>query len=210
VQRDLLRELAQLVRYVEPDGTNIGPFVTVHAGELAHLLQSDDRELRAAEYERDGALVDRLRARLEVATEREHQLRNEQEAERSRQAARELAQRARWFELGVVLDVDVVLGDLLADSQVRLISFVLDDATVTLRTAILRRARLLLREYMDLACFVDERGVHFRWKAGRGQLNFYRVERASDDAVLAVHLPKRAARGPVPIGDVLADVGVGR
>ena len=208
---DLLRELAQLVRYAEPDGTNIGSFVAERASELAHLLHSDEGELRGASHERDAALVDRLRVRVDLALERERESRTEHELERSHHAARDLARSARWFELGVVLDVDVVLGDLLAHPKAKAISFAFAGADIVVPTGLLRRARPLRRVYLDLACFVDERGIHLRWKGGRGQLNVYAVEpnaHAEQNALL-VDLPARAERRPALLGDVLADIGFG-
>jgi hypothetical protein len=211
VQRDLVRELAQLVRHAEPDGGNIGPFVAEHARELAHLLRSDERELQAAAHERDDALVDCLRVRLELALELEREERVKHCIERAHHAARELARTARWFELGIVLDVDVVLGDLLADPKTRFISFALPDRNVVVPTALVRRARPLRRVYLDLACFVDERGIRLRWKGGRGQLNVYAAEPSAqtEHNVLDVALPPRVERRPALLGDVLAGIGFG-
>ena len=207
MQREPLRELAQLVRYAEPGGTNIGSFVAEHASELAHLLQSDERELRAAVREPDGVLVDRLRARLELALDRERQHRAEQDVDRAHGAARELGRTARWFERGVVLDVDVLLGDLLADPRCRTVAFKLPTVTVCITTGVLRRARPLKRVYIDLACCVDETGLHLRWKGGRGALNFYPTKTVSD--ALVVQLPPPVRRQPELIGDVLAGIGFG-
>ena len=208
--RDVLRELAQLLRYAEPDGQNIGIFVAEHTSELVQLLRADERELRDATRERDGDLIDRLRERLELTLEHERDRRRANDIERTQRAARELARTARWFELGVVLDADLVFGDLVVDQRTRFVSFTLDDTTVEVPTTLLRAARFLRHTYIDLACFVDERGVHARWHAGIGQLNVYAVEpnvRSDRDAVVVLLPPRAEVQHAV--GHAIADVGCG-
>jgi len=63
--------------------------------------------------------------------------------------------------------------------------------TVIIEVEVLRRARLLQRTYIDLACFIDGDGLHFRWKAGRGQLNLLsrKVVPAATRAALEVPIP---------------------
>ncbi len=208
MQRDVLRELAQLVRFYEADGHNIGPFVAEHACELAHLLSSHESELRDAIRENDGALVDRLGARLAIAHETERQQRHERDVERAHRAARELGRTARWFERGVVLDVDLVLGDLLADNRCKFVRLHMLSFIVRIPTEHLRRARLL-RTYIDLVCYLDARGIHLRWKAGRGQLNLHSVKADAHTVdALVIDLPPRE-RGPALVADVLATMGFG-
>ena len=209
MQRDPLRELAQLVRHAEPDGRNLGFFIAEHATELAHLLQSDESELLAAAHERDGALVDRLRVRLDLALQAERELRSTRALELEAQAAWDLERTARWFELGVALDVDVLLGGLLANPARRTVTFELPQSAVQIPTAVLRRARLLRKTYLDLAAFVDEHGVHFRWKAGKGQINLRGRDERNADALVIPLRPPRQERKPLLLGDVLAEMGFG-
>jgi hypothetical protein len=214
MQREgLLRELCQLVRYAEPDGHNAGFFVAEHAPALAQLLQSDEGELDGLVGVRDGEVVDRLRARIDLALDDERDVRHQQAVERAYRAARAIERTARTFERGVVLDVDLVLGDLLVMPKCRSIAFQLGDVVRLVPTELLRRARLLRRTWLDVACFMDDRGISFRWKGGRGALNFYGKEpdgRTAHDA-LVVELPafQPEERRPVLIGDVLAEMGFG-
>lgn len=191
MQRDFLRELAQLVRFAERDGTNIGQFVTEHAGELARILPCAHSELVAAARERDAELVDRLRARLEHALLRDQQERHTRAVARAHRAAAELARTARWFERGVVLDVDVLLGAVANGAVAKHVAFALPSATLVYEAALLRRARILQRTFLDIAVFVDEEALHFRWKAGRGAINIKPqvVSAAQMRAALVVAIP---------------------
>lgn len=204
----LLRELAQLVRYAEPDGNNIASFVAEHAEELAQLLHSDPDELRSVANESDGVVLDRLRSRMELAFEAQRQSRCEHDIERAQRAARAVSRTARWFELGVMLDVDLVLGDLLAMPKCRYVGFRMEETTVVIPTERLRRARML-RIQLDLGCFVDADGVHVRWKNDRGRLNLKGRDGVSEYEVLFVDLPARQPRRPKLIADVLAEIGYG-
>jgi hypothetical protein len=70
---------------------------------------------------------------------------------------------------------------------------------------------MLQRIFIDVACFVDERGVHLRWRGGRGQLNFFRkdlTDIAKREAIV-VHVAPPKQRRPILIGDVLAEIGLG-
>jgi hypothetical protein len=189
--RDVLRELAQLVRFVEPHGTNIGQFVAEHAGALARLLPCAESELVAATHERDAELADRLRARLERALVKAQQERHSRDVERAHRAAAELARTARWFERGVVLDVDVLLGAVANGAVAKHVALALPDATLVFEAALLRRARILLRTFLDVAVFVDAEALHFRWKAGRGVINTKSqvVSAAQMRAALVVVIP---------------------
>lgn len=195
MRRELLRELARLVRCAEPDGANVGSFVAQHACELARVLHVDTPELVEVCAERDGRVVDRLRPRLELALEREHRLQRARQVERARLAAVSVALTSRSFELGIVLDVDIVLGDLLADRATKYVTFAAIDARVVVPVAMMRRARYLRHLYVDLACFVSERGLALRWKAGRGRLNLYAVEQSArhEHETILVHLPQHVA-----------------
>ena len=191
MQRDVLRELAQLVRLAEPEGHNLGGFVAGHAGELAPLLQSTEHELQAAVHEPDSALVDRLRARLDLALERDRQHRCQHGLDRAHRAALELGRTARWFERGVILDVDLLLGPLANGAVAKHAAFALPEATLVFEAAVLRRARILPRTFLDVAVFVDAEGIHFRWKAGRGAVNLkpQSVSPAEMRAALIVPIP---------------------
>ena len=191
--RDLLRELGRLARVSEPDGTTVGAYVNEHAAELAPLLHTHAEALTRASGHADEIVLRTLRPRFDRAVVEERDHRRETAAAVSRNAALQLGQTARWHERGVVLDAALVLvlGPLLADARTKHIAFMLPFITVIIEVEVLRRARLLQRTYIDLACFIDGDGLHFRWKAGRGQLNLMsrNVMPAVTRAALEVPIP---------------------
>jgi hypothetical protein len=112
-----------------------------------------------------------------------------------------------------VLEVDLLLGDLLADRHRKF--FVFEDRdgkiAVTIARWMLTDVRLLRRIHIDLVAWVDTDGLHFRWRGGRGALNWKPqiVPASAETAVLSVPLRARRVRR-VPgawLGDVLREVG---
>ena len=80
---------------------------------------------------------------------------------------------------------------LLADLRTKHIAFMLPFITVVIEVEVLRRARLLQRTYIDLACFVNGDGLTFVWKAGVGRLRLKsrKVVPAATRAALEVPIP---------------------
>jgi hypothetical protein len=189
--RDLLRELARLVRSADADCLNVADFVVDNAAELAPLLHTTEVDLRNTAGQADDVVARVVRGRLQLALEEQREQRRDAAAATARNAAVEIGRTARWHERGVVLDEGLVLGNLLADPRTKHIAFMLPFITVVIEVEVLRRARLLQRTYIDLACFIDSDGLHFRWKAGRGQLNLMsrKVAPAATRAALEVPIP---------------------
>ncbi len=132
--------------------------------------------------------------------------------DRAERAAGQLAASARLERDRVVLDVDVLLGDVLAGTH-KYIGIELETVRVPVLRHMLVRARGALRGFLDLAAFVDERGLHLVWRAGRGGLNLLPQRQERGAATLLIDLrprtPSRRASGaPVPLGDVLVELGV--
>jgi hypothetical protein len=197
--RDVLRELDRLARAAEPDALNVGAFVAENAVELAPLLGSTEADLTKAEGCPDEVVVTAVRSRLDLALEAQRQRRRDEGAALAEKAAGAVGSTARWFELGVVIDVDLVLGQLLSDLTRKYVAFVLPETLVVVEAVLLRRARMLKRTFLDAAVFVDDAGVHFRWKGGRGRLNLksQAVSPSEMQRALAVPIPP-PLRSPMP------------
>jgi len=212
VQRDVLRELAVLARAPEADSYNVGTFVAEHAVELAPLLGTTETDLEAAAAHADVVVVHRLGSRIGRAVEGQRQQRLDEGARRAERAALIVGRTARWFELGAVLDIELVLGDLLADSKRKHVAFSLPAAdTVVVEARLLRRARVLRRIFIDATCFVARDGFHFRWRGGRGALRFSPLHVSATDrqnALLVTIPPRMRERQPELLGLVLEHLGL--
>jgi hypothetical protein len=211
-QRELLRELAQLLRAPEPGSTNLGSHLAEHADVLAPLLRTTPRDLRAGANDVDEVVAPKVQGRLESA---ERELRDEcdrRRAEVSIRAAHTLGATTRWMEGRAVLEVDLLLGDLLADKRVKFVVFEEEDqVSITVARWMLADVRPLRRIHLDLVAWVDGEGVHFRWRGGRGALNWRPqvVPAGAETSVLAVLLRARRIRQThgAWLGDVLQELG---
>ena len=218
-RRDPLRELALLVRAPEPGSSNLGEFLADNAGELAQVLGIDPRWLEAARATDDQEVVSRIRQLL--ARARDHRVQGDLERRRQRslEAAQRLGATAVWTpDLGAQLDVDLLLGEVLADRTMKWVAFTTDQAMATLIPRHLIAATAALqRIHLDLACWVDAPGLHFRWKGGRGGYNWrgHEVHPSLADRVLAVPLrprtvitvPERRRGGTWLVGHLLEELG---
>jgi len=171
---DPLRQLARLARVAEPGGRNIGSHLKRHAAALAQALDVPELDLLAAAREPDEILAPKVQASLRGLQDAQRAARSGQDTARAIESARRLEARARWEGGAVLLDPALVLGALLADQQRPHLLFALHDGTAV---AVLRRdlaacARVVGRR-CDLTTFVDAAGLHLRWSAGRGGLNWY-------------------------------------
>jgi hypothetical protein len=171
-RRDGLRELVLLARVAEPGSNNLGEFVANHADELAQALDVDAHRLALARALDDEELLPRILQLLERARRRSTQEDLDRRRERSIAAAERLGQTVRWTELGAELDVDLLLGEVLADRTPRLVSFEGEGLAVAIPRQVIAATRLVARQHLDVGAFVDEHGLHFRWRAGRGRYNW--------------------------------------
>lgn len=191
------RDLEWLVRRPEPGMANISAHLVQHFDELRSLLP-----IGVCKTDLVGVPDDKL------APELEKRLRRRAEAliEHRQGVARDRAGRAatrlretssRGGEI-VMLDVGILLGDLLADRRVKDVSFDLDDelrVVIPLRTLV--KVRQTLGKRADLVAFVDDHGLHFRWKDGRGGLRLYSQSVQAWSALLPVDLTPPALPAPV-------------
>lgn len=200
------RTLLALYTHAARDEFNIGPFLREHPELLARLdtaldLAQDDATLALA----FAPAVGRYKKYIATANMTERCMRADR-------AAAQLADAARHERDRVVLDIDLLLGDLLAGRQ-KYIALELESARVSVLRHVLVRARGALRGFLDLLAFVDEGGLHFVWRAGRGGLNLRPQPEERGASALHVNLRprmpmRRAAGSPMPLGDVLVELGL--
>jgi len=171
-RRDAVRELALLARAPEPGTSNLGEFVADHADELAQALDVDPHKLALGRALDDEELMPRILQLLERARGRKVREDLDRRRERSIAAAIRLGQSARWSELGAELDVDLLLGDVLADRTRRWLSFGGEGLSVTIPRNLIAATIPVARQHLDLAAYVDEQGLHFRWRGGKGRYNW--------------------------------------
>jgi len=112
-----------------------------------------------------------------------------------------------------VLDVDLLLRDVIADRQKKYVAFIREEQPdVVVRRETLARVAPLRRNVIDLVAFVNEDGLHFRWKGGRAGYNWRSqvVPPAEKSGVLEVTLRPESDVRPssVRLGDVLHDLGL--
>ncbi len=217
-RRDPLRELALLVRAPEPGSYNLGEFLADNASELAQVLGLPVGSLEAARAVDDEAVAPRVHHLLRRARNQRVQQDLERRRQRSLEAAERLGATAVWTpDLGAQLDVDLLLGELLADRTKRWIAFTTAEAEATIIPRHFIAATVPLRRiHLDLACWVDPEGLHFRWRGGRGGYNWrsHQVHPSLADRVLTVPLapkvivrvPERR-RGGAWLGHILQELG---
>jgi hypothetical protein len=204
------------MRAPEPGSTNLGGFLAENASGLAQELGVSPTELEAQSLLDDEEVAPRIRQLLERAKDRHVQRDLERRRERSLAAAHRLGGTVRWTDFGAVLDVDILLGEVLADRGKKWLAF---DSQIDLKVVIPRHLVTavvpLRRSHIDLAAFATLRGLSFRWKAGRGGLNLWsrEVDPRFADRVLIVPLapprmqvPERR-RGGAWLGSILREMG---
>jgi hypothetical protein len=216
-RRDPVRELALLVRAPEPGSNNLGEFVANNGNELAQALGVNPLQLEAASALDDEDLAARVRPLLKRMRDRQVQQDLERRRARSLAAATRLGETARWTDLGAELDVDLLLGELLADRTKRWVAFHQPSGfRVTIARHLVAATAPLRRLHMDLAASVGAAGLHFRWRGGRGGYNWRsaEVDQRFGDLVLTVLLAPRVAlrvperrRGGAWLGQILRELG---
>lgn len=200
-----LKELLGLYSQAQHGEYNIGEFLQRHPDLCDRLgvldITRDDAELA---LQLAGA-VGRYKTHAS-------KVQRDGRTDRAGQAARRLVGSARRDGGRVVLDVDLLLGDLLADASRKYICFELDEACVDVHRHALVRARVPMRSFHDVLAYVDPTGLHLRWRAGRGGLNLQPQQRDRGAPALLVDLRAPAevlhahCRQPVRVGDILADM----
>ena len=220
-ERELLTTLAAAVESDDAE-VELAALLEEHGRTIATLLCLSPAQLEAACKAPPMTRTVNIRVALRRVRERHAAALRLQAQVRSIEAAEMLVSHAGWHADHVKLDHRVVLGTLLADSQRKAIRFDVEGcASVTIFREKLRAASRALG-FADLLCFIDERGLNFRWHGGRGGLVLVTQESQVIDAnaVLTVELrkPRSNAKGapssPTPkapsphwLGDVLLSCG---
>ena len=182
------------------------------------MLGIDPRWLEAARATDDEEVVSRIRQLLARARDQHVQQDLERRRQRSLEAAERLGATAVWTpDLGAQLDVDLLLGELLADRTKKWVAFTTDQAVATIIPRHLLAATAPLRRiHVDLASYVNATQLSFRWRGGRGGYNWrsHQVHPSLADRVLTVPLrPKTVVavperrRGGAWIRTILAEMG---
>ncbi len=212
-RHDPLRELVQLLRVTEEGAHDLGAFLAGHADEVAPALGSTPDDLRASIDLPDELVARRVTARLAARREIDQKQKSQEGAEVAMRAAITLGRTVRWTAQGAVLDVDLLLGDVLADRAMKYLEFTGAEFTTAIERSTLAQTGLVRRLFIDVAAYVDADGLHVRWRGGRGGYNWRTRFVAPVDRphVLTVELrpPVRAAvtRPGAWLGELLQEMG---
>ncbi|MBI2393705.1 MAG: hypothetical protein HYV09_29295 [Deltaproteobacteria bacterium] len=165
---DALRELQQLVQF-EAAEDEVRALVAANAMELAPVLGVRVDRLEGAT--REEGLMDRLRGRLAELRRRRREQQRLDAAVAAAGVAAALGRSARRRGGVVHLDVTLLLDSGLMAGPARYVRFVADGYAVPIESSVLMRVRRHLPKFPDLGAYLDERGLHLRWRGGIGQLN---------------------------------------
>jgi hypothetical protein len=204
-RRSSVAGLERALRALQPRSHNLGQYLAEHGDEFATLLDVGADELQALCSQPDEETAPRLRELLQRRADMCTAHHQAARRDAALSAAQRLVATAVWrTTTTVLLDVRVLLGDLLADVDNKHVSFISCAFEVHLpRKRLVEAAQVLPRQFADLVSWMDPAGLHFRWRHGRGGLDFYpqAVPAREWSHVLCVNIPAPAfeqAR-PTPI-----------
>jgi len=219
-ERELLATLSAAVESDDGDD-ELNELLQEYAGSIASSLCMTTGQLLAICKAPPMDRTVKIRVALRRFRERHAESLKRQAENLSIAAANMLVGLSRWHEVQVEIDARIVLGTLLADRQRTAIQFCVEGRCVTVLRDKLKEAGRVL-PFSDLCCFIDERGLNFRWHGGRGGLVLVSqsVEKFESSAVLTIEFPRPQPKAklslvpPSPItpsaswlGDVLLDLG---
>jgi hypothetical protein len=220
-ERELLATLSAAVESDDGDD-ELNGLLQEYAGTIASSLCMTTGQLQAMCKAPPMDRTVKVRVALRRFRERHAESLKRQAENLSIAAANMLVGLSRWHEERVDVDARIVLGTLLANRQLKAIQCDVEGRTgVTVLREKLKEAGRAL-PFSDLCCFIDERGLNFRWHGGRGGLVLVSqsVEKFESSAVLKVEFPRPQPKAklslvpPSPItpsaswlGDVLLDLG---
>ena len=216
--------LATLLAAVESDDGNeeLTALLQEHGVTIAASLGITTAQLEATCKAPPMDRTVKVRVALRRFRERHAAALKQQAQNLSIAAADMLAGLSRWHEDRVDIDAKIILGTLLADGQRKAIRFDVEgrSSVTVLRNKLKEASRAL--GFSDLRCFIDERGLNFRWHGGRGGLVLVTQDsqKFEASAVLTVEFqrprpkakpslipPSPIAPSPAWLGDVLLDFG---
>jgi hypothetical protein len=112
------------------------------------------------------------------------------------------------------LDPGLLLGPVVTDQRRRHVTFLFGEHQVSVRRAVLSRARMALRPMPGVTATLDSAGLHLRWRGGRGGLDLFPQTLTPAERRESLHvvfsapvqtMPEKAANGhgdaslPAPI-----------
>jgi hypothetical protein len=188
-----IAELGRLVRAFEPGGYTLGPHLAEVGEALARRMDIDPAEFQALVDLPDEQVSHRLHVLFQARAAARAEAHGAAVAQTALAAAHRLAATTVWDTHAVALDPGVLLGDLLVDTTRTYIAFHVAGRfqTSVPRSTLVSVAQVLGSNRPDLTAWVDKAGLHFRWREGRGGVNFLpQVIPANEAAsVLRVNLP---------------------
>jgi hypothetical protein len=191
---DRLRQLQRLLQ-LEGAAEEVRAFVHEHVAELAPLLGGREDQLLEAAQEEDFAR--RLRRHLAGLRQCEREQRDADAGVIASKVATTLGGSARWREEEAHLDVRPLLDPELTAAAVDLVIFNEANFNVAISKKTLVGLRRHLPRFPDLLAYVDLGGLHLRWRAGRGHLNFHPQPMPKTAPMLVVPLAPRQVVLPV-------------
>jgi hypothetical protein len=167
---DLLRQLVRLVSLADERSTSLGPFFVEHAEGLAPLLGLNPGQVMAMAHLEDRFLTAQLEPFLVAQLEARQQEGRSRKEDEARQAALQLGVQVRWEGERAFLDLGLLLGEVVSTSAAFVV-FAGDSFEVPFSRRKLMEVRSVFAHRTGVVLFVDEKGLHLRWRGGRGQLN---------------------------------------
>jgi hypothetical protein len=166
---DPFRQLQRLLRLEDVDD-EVRAHVIANLAVLAPLLGARADQLEEAAQHED--FPRRLRRHLVGLRAREREQRDVDAVAISKKVAAALGVAMRWRGEVAHLDVSLLLDAGLTCTAVGYVRFVAEGYAVPITRGTLVDLRRHLPRFPDLGAYVDEQGLHLRWRGGRGQLNF--------------------------------------
>lgn len=188
-----IAELERLIHVFEPGGHTLGPHLAEVGEALAQRMDIDPAEFQALVDLPDEQAYQRLHVLFQsrvAARAAAHGAAVEQAAQA---AAQQLAATTVWHNDAAALDPGVLLGDLLVDTNRTYIAFHVAGQfqTSVPRSTLVSASQVLGANRPDLTAWVDRAGIHFRWRGGRGGVNFFPQPIPAHETahILRVNLP---------------------
>jgi len=182
-RQPLRRELSLLEKRADIDGLRS---LLQEGPEPLALLGLQPEQLTAFLEAPPHLLLLAVRNRLDALKDEETKTTQAASRRVASSAATQLAKRAFWTRESAYLDVSILFGALLADRRSPYVVFSLDETTVAIPRGLLAKARASLKPFKDVRGYVDTKGLHLRWREGRGGLDLISRTLNADERAASV------------------------
>jgi len=138
--------------------------------------------------------VDSLGTGQLVGISNQRAARSHRALQRAESGAEQLVETTKWESETLHLDARVLLGNLLAHPTAKFIGFAVGEKqAIYIAKKKLRATKRALKPFGDVRCYLDGRGLHFRWHGSKGGLDFISqiIEHKDRDRVFLVDLPAK-------------------